>query len=115
MKFLIDENVPQWIIDYLQKDHQVIDVKKSKYHECSDHQLASLASKKEHIIITFDKDFLSVRNTISSFGCIFLAIRRLEKEFLIEYIKMILRDYQGTLRGKSFLIKGYEEHIIIKG
>ncbi len=114
-QFLIDENIPQWIIQWLlQKEQIVIDVKKSEYVQWQDHALAQLASDTSYIVVTFDKDFLEVRQTISSFGCILFSLKKLKKETLLSSMREILNDYQDTLRKKSFLITVTEDGIQVE-
>lgn len=62
MKFLVDENVPHSLIDFLKNQgYKIIDIKNSRYKGKSDDELLRLSERKGFIILTFDKDFLILK------------------------------------------------------
>ena len=114
ISFLVDENVPQSLIRFLhEENYKVIDVKKSSIVQFSDNELGNLASEKKYIILTFDKDFLKVRNSISSFGCILIDVRIPKRELLVDLLKIILLKFNHILLKKSFFLIATEGEIIV--
>ena len=69
---MIDENVPHSLISFLiENHHQVLDVKNSKYHQANDEELSDLSVRESYIIITFDKDFLGIKNKQKNYDAYF--------------------------------------------
>jgi len=87
MKFLVDENIPHSLIAFLiEKNHQILDVKNSKYRQANDEELSDLSVKENYIIITFDKDFLGIKKKQKQLRCIILNLSTLD----IDYLKLYL-------------------------
>ena len=60
MKFLADVNIPQSVITYLTKlGHDVSDLKRIDLY-AKDTEVVKLAQKEDRIILTIDKDFISL-------------------------------------------------------
>ncbi len=58
MKFLADINIPQSVINALNKEgHDMLDIKKHKLN-LKDTELIQIAKKENRIILTRDKDFI---------------------------------------------------------
>ncbi len=69
MKFLIDENIGQSVINYLKRKKYNILTAKEKFISLEDHYILKQAYKEKRIIITNDKDFgeLIFREKISCY------------------------------------------------
>ena len=58
MRFLVDINIPQSVINSLvEKGHDVLDIKKRQL-DLKDSELIEIAKQEKRIILTRDKDFL---------------------------------------------------------
>lgn len=103
MKFLVDENIPHSLINFLKsKRHKIIDIKNSRYKGKSDLDLLKVAEKTKSILLTFDKDFLILKKEGSK--CIILNLKTLDIKQLTSYLEMIFSQYKNVLKKKSFLI-----------
>lgn len=112
MKFLVDENIPHSLINFLKsKRHKIIDIKNSRYKGKSDLDLLKVAEKTKSILLTFDKDFLILKKEGSK--CIILNLKTLDIKQLTSYLEMIFSQYKNVLKKKSFLIYCKKEEIII--
>ncbi|MGB9707638.1 MAG: DUF5615 family PIN-like protein [Microgenomates group bacterium] len=114
MKFLVDENVPHSLINFLKrKGHQVIDTKNSNYKGKGDLELLKISEKKGFIILTFDKDFLILKKKKSKFKCLILNLKTLDINYLISYLEIVFSKYRNVFKKKSFLIYCKREEIVI--
>lgn len=105
MRFLIDENVPQFLIKYLkQQGYYVLDLKTSKWGQSVDYEVKLLAIKKKLIIITFDKDFLRLNRGDKNLRCIFLQLNTIHSLRLEQYFNYLLTKYENILKRKRFLL-----------
>lgn len=58
MRFLVDENIPVEIVEYLRsKGHDVLDVVASTHRGSTDANLWRIASVENRVIVTHDRDF----------------------------------------------------------
>lgn len=114
MKFLVDENVPHSLINFLKKkDHKIIDVKNSQYQGKDDLELIKISEKNNFIILTFDKDFLVLRKKESKLKCIILNLKTINIDYLGSYLEKIFFKYKTVLKKKNFIIYCKKEEIII--
>lgn len=114
MRFLIDENIPHSLITFLlEKNHQVLDVKNSKYHQSNDEELSDLSVKMDYIIITFDKDFLGIKKKQTESRCILLNLPTLDIDYLKSYLEILIKTHKNILNKKSFLIFCKKDELII--
>lgn len=75
MRFLVDENLPFKIIEYLRSiNHDVFDVAASDFRGFSDKILWSKAAAEKRIIITRDLDYPIPRLRPSPFGVILIRV-----------------------------------------
>ena len=96
MKFLVDENIPHSLISFLlEKHHQVLDIKNTKYHQANDEELLDLSVKMNYIIITFDKDFLGIKNKQKQLRCILLNLYSLDINYLKSYLEILIKTHKN--------------------
>lgn len=99
LKFLVDENVGQSVIDYLKKKKYDILIAKEKLLRREDYFLLQLAYNEQRIIITNDKDFgeLVFHEKLPAY-CIILFRFKLENPILkIRALDKILSLNQNKL------------------
>jgi predicted nuclease of predicted toxin-antitoxin system len=114
MKFLIDENIPQFFIKYLkQQGHYILDLKTSKWSQSIDNEVKLLAIEKKLIIITFDKDFLRLNRNDNNLCCIFLQLNTIDSLKLEQYFNYLLTKYKYILKRKRFLLICKKDEISI--
>lgn len=105
MKFLVDENVPHSLISSLKNQgHLIIDVKNSKYTGVDDIKLINIAAQNRYIILTFDKDFLTLRKEDLNFRCIILNIKSLDSAYVQSYLTFLLTKHKSILKRKRFIL-----------
>lgn len=90
MRFLVDENLPLEIIEYLLSvNHDVFDVAASDLRGSSDKILWSKAAEEKRIIITRDLDYPMPRLRPSPFGVILI---RVPSDFKAAVIAKIFKE-----------------------
>lgn len=90
MRFLVDENLPFEIIEYLQSiNHDVFDVAASDIRGSSDKVLWSKAAEEKRIIITRDLDYPIPRLKPAPFGVIII---RVPSDFKATIIARIFKE-----------------------
>jgi predicted nuclease of predicted toxin-antitoxin system len=92
MKFLVDENVGQSIVEYLlNKKHDVLTAKEELTGR-DDAVLMERAFKEERIIITNDKDFgyLYFKSKLNAYGIILLRLKDEDPTLKISTLHTIL-------------------------
>jgi predicted nuclease of predicted toxin-antitoxin system len=114
MKFLVDENIPHSLVNFLKsKNHQIIDLKNSQYRGFNDLEILKISEEKGYIILTFDKDFLVLRKKGSKLKCLILNLKTINIKYLTSYLEMIFKKYKKVFKRKTFLIYCKKEEVII--
>lgn len=67
-KFLVDHNVPKSVSDFLQKQKYNVKLVKDVDAGMTDLQVMNLAKKETRIVLSNDKDFISLSATIYRCG-----------------------------------------------
>ncbi|MEK7592185.1 MAG: DUF5615 family PIN-like protein [Patescibacteria group bacterium] len=92
MKFLIDENVPQSLIQYLlSSGYDCLDIKTTPRRGMSDEHVAQWASTEDRIILTYDKDFLLPQEKAMRVSCIVLRFPGMRPKDVIPYLSSVLK------------------------
>lgn len=94
MKFLADINIPQSIIKELTRlQHDVLDSKKNLLM-ASDTELIALAKKEKRIILTLDKDFITLTQYPKyQVPTIVIRLKNQHPEYMLQHILELL-EYQ---------------------
>ncbi|MFW9991769.1 MAG: DUF5615 family PIN-like protein [Candidatus Odinarchaeota archaeon] len=96
MKFLLDENVPRSLKNYLLKQqYTAVTIQELNKRGISNGEVAELAIDQDYVIITFDEDFTVLKE-------------ELRKKARIIYIKMHPRDPR---KAKELLEKHLQESL----
>lgn len=105
MRFLTDVNIPQSIISYLlQNGHDVLDLKQINLR-AKDTEVIKLAQKEIRIIITLDKDFIS----LSQFpkyrvACIAIRLQNQNPTNILNYLNQLLKNQKTEILERSLTI-----------
>jgi predicted nuclease of predicted toxin-antitoxin system len=105
MKFIADVNIPQSVIHALESNnHNVLDIKKSKL-KAPDTELIRIARKQKRIILTLDKDFISLTQFPGHQAptIVFRLINQKSKHIL-EHLQELLNNQQAKLLQRSLTI-----------
>lgn len=114
MKFLVDENVPHSLVIFLKNTgHKIIDIKKSKYSQTDDIKLINIAVKNSYIIITFDKDFLTLKKEGLNLKCIIFNVKSLDIAYLQSYLTMVLSKHKSVLKRRRFILFCKKDNIVL--
>ncbi len=105
MKFLIDANIPKSVIDYLiNNNFDVIDIKKVNI-TMSDIDIIKLAQKEQRIIITLDKDFITlIQYPKYQVSTIVIRLKNLKSENIISYLEELFEKQNQNLLNNSLTI-----------
>lgn len=105
MRFLADVNIPQSVIKKLTNlGHDVLDIKKIEL-SAKDIRLVQIAKKQQRIILTKDKDFITLTQ-FPKYQVPTIAIRvRMQKPDLIwKYLKELLANQKEQILKNSLTI-----------
>lgn len=105
MKFLADVNIPQSIVTSLRKTgHDVLDVKKINL-KLKDTQIINLAKKESRIILTRDKDFISLTQ-FPKFQVATIAIRLKTQtpQYILEHLVELLKNQDKNVLKNALTI-----------
>ncbi|RJO61165.1 hypothetical protein C4544_03575 [candidate division WS5 bacterium] len=107
MKFLADVNLPQSVIVALNTDgHDILDVKKINL-KAKDIELIETAKREHRIILTLDKDFISLTQFPQyQAATIVIRLKDQKPEHILEHLKQLL-EYQkeGILNTSLTIIR----------
>lgn len=105
MKFLADVNIPQSVITYLSNSNRdVLDMKKQN-PSAKDTDLIKTAQEEKRIILTLDKDFLSLTQFPKyQVATIVIRLKDLTSNHIIEHLKQLLENQKGDLLQNSLTI-----------
>lgn len=115
--FVVDENVPQRIGEYLENlGYNVIEIYHKKYKGMSDDEIFDLAIKEKRIIITFDKHFSNILKypLDSHFGIVIIKIEPPIIENIIKSLKKLLKRANELEYFKNSLVILNKEGYTIK-
>ncbi len=106
MKFLLDENIPFELQNYLAKykisSSHLLGL---KLKGLSDEEVFDYAQKRKFIIITFDKDFLNEKfYTQSHYGVIYISPKIKDLDKLAEAIFKTIKSYK-SFKNKVVIIQ----------
>ena len=91
MKFLIDENVPQSLIQYLlSSGNDCLDIKATSRRGISDERVVQWALTEDRVILTYDKDFLLPQEETTGVSCIVLRFPGMQPKDVIPYLSSVL-------------------------
>lgn len=105
MKFIADINITNSVIGYLrQHSHDVLDIKKID-PTISDKKIIEIAKTENRIILTHDKDFLTLTKYPKyQAGTILIRLMKQNSQHFIEKIKQLLKSKVETELIKSLTI-----------
>lgn len=105
MKFLADVNIPQSLINRLvEEGFDVLDVKKQDPF-LSDAELINIAKKEQRIILTLDKDFISLTQFPKyQVPTIVVRLRNQHPEKIAEKVSALLKNQEENLLSKSLTV-----------
>lgn len=117
MKFLADENIASVVISTLMKNgHDVKAIINSRLQGCSDAQLIQISLSEKRIILTHDKDFISLfENQQSLFSVIVIRLATVNPERVNRIFLEFLDAYgQENLTHRLVIIEEFGVRIIEK-
>ncbi len=105
MKFLVDINIPQSVINSLiEEEHDVLDIKKKQLN-LNDTELIQIAKREKRIILTKDKDFL-ILTQFPKYQVPIIVIRLKNQlpSSIKEHLLQLLNNQDETILNKSLTI-----------
>lgn len=90
LKFLVDHNVPKSVSDFLKKQKCNIKLVKEVNAAMTDLQVMNLAKKESRIVISNDKDFISLSAKYTDVDMVLFSYFRQSAEVRITGLKKIL-------------------------
>lgn len=105
MRFLIDINIPQSVINSLaDKGHDVLDIKKKRL-DLKDSELIKIAKQEKRIILTRDKDFLILTQFPKyQVPTIVIRLKTQIPSYIQEHLLQLLENQNETILNKSLTI-----------
>lgn len=105
MKFLADVNIPQSLIYKLAEEgFDVLDTKKQKL-VLADVEIIDIAKKEQRIILTLDKDFISLAQYPKyQVPTIVIRLMNQHPEKIVEKVLALLKNQDENLLSKSLTI-----------
>ncbi len=105
MKFLVDINIPQSVISYLSvNNHDVFDFKKTKLL-AKDTEIIKLAQRQNRIILTLDKDFISLTQFPKyKVACIIIRLRNQSPKNIVNYVDQLLKNQKKEILERSITL-----------
>lgn len=105
MKFLADANIPQSVINSLNNfGYNVLDIKKYKL-SAKDVEIIRLAQKEERIILTLDKDFISLTQFPKHHvPTIVVRLQNQKSEHILERLLPLLQEQDKNILLNSLTI-----------
>lgn len=105
MKFLVDVNIPQTVVISLQRlGHDVLDIKKEN-KLLPDTELVKIAQQEKRIILTKDKDFITLTQYPKyQVATIALRLSNQKPENIEKYLLELLANQKEELLTKSLTI-----------
>ena len=103
MKFIADENIPNNLIKAIRRRRfSIRDLKEEKLIGTSDKNLIEIARKETRIIITFDKDFVSLAKYQKHSGIILLRYKDKSSDSVVRKFCYLLDSPIKEKFGDSF-------------
>lgn len=90
LKFLVDHNVPKSVSDFLKKQKCNVRLVKHVDASMTDLQVMNLAKKESRIVLSNDKDFISLSTKYTDVDMILFSYLSQSAEVRIEGLKKIL-------------------------
>ena len=105
MKFLVDINIPQSVINSLiEEGHDVLNIKKKQLN-LKDSQLILIAKKEKRIIITSDKDFLILTQYPKyQIPTIVIRLKIQKPGYIVGHLTQLLENQDENLLNKSLTV-----------
>ncbi len=105
MKFLADVNIPQSVIaNLVSQGHDVVDMKNIDL-TAKDTEIIKLAQHENRIILTLDKDFISlVQFPKYQTACIVIRLRNQKPQTILSYLIQLLTNQKTEIIEKSLTI-----------
>lgn len=105
MKFLADVNIPQLIITSLSgQDHDILDMKDINL-SAKDTEIIQLAQQDNRIILTLDKDFISLTQFPKyQVACIVIRLKNQKPTNILNYLTQLLSNQKPEIIEKSLTI-----------
>lgn len=105
MRFLIDINIPQSVINTLiEENHDVLDIKKKQLN-LKDTDLIQIAKQEKRIILTKDKDFLTLTQYPKyQVPTIVIRLKHQLPSSIIEHLLQLLKNQREKLLTRSLTI-----------
>jgi len=95
LRFLVDHNVPQSVSNFLKKGGYNVKLVKDVNPEMTDLQLLDLAKKENRIVVSNDKDFISLSVKYDTIDMILFNHLSQSSEVRIAGLKRILPKLKG--------------------
>src|SRR5579859_7282311 len=105
MRFLVDINIPQSVINSLvENGHDVLDIKKRQL-DLKDTKLIEIAKKEKRIILTRDKDFLILTQFPKyQVPTIVIRLKTQIPSYIREHLLQLLENQNENILNKSLTI-----------
>jgi predicted nuclease of predicted toxin-antitoxin system len=109
MIFLLDENIPRRVADFLiQNDHTVIDIRSTDREGSDDASIFHMAQEMKAIFITTDRDFFHTIPFLfkKHYGIIVISLRQPNGKGILEKVKWALGNVNlNELHSRVLLLK----------
>lgn len=105
MKFIADVNIPRSVIaDLKRNNHNVLDIKKVNL-KAPDTELVKIARNEKRIILTHDKDFISLTQ-FPKYQVPTIVIRLINQtpQHILEHLNELLENQEEKILQKSLTI-----------
>ncbi len=109
MKLLADENFPPSLISYLQKKRYDVKRIQRSAKGTSDMSVYSKAVKDNRVILTFDKDFLTKTDNLTSVSVMIFDFPNLLPEEILLYLDKIVQVITDLKRKKKPFVATYSK------
>lgn len=105
MRFLVDINIPQSVINSLvESGHDVLDIKKRQL-DLKDSELIEIAKQEKRIILTRDKDFLILTQFPKyQVPTIVIRLKTQIPSYIREHLLQLLKNQNENILNKSLTI-----------
>ena len=114
MKFLADENLPRSILRFLRgQGFDVKDIQEENLRGIEDQTIWRLAQKEKRTILTYDKDFLILKDKRKTFQAIVLHFPKTPPQKAIPRLAILIQKIVGKKIKAPFIILLSRDHIEI--
>lgn len=97
-KFLIDQNIPQGVINWLIKQRFDVKLVKNIDPEMSDSEVVEICRRENRVLLTNDKDFVGLCVGIKSSSCVIFRMQSQSSFIRIKALDKILPEIK---KGKN--------------